>query len=421
MARREIGLSGGKFTFRAYYAILLLILYNKLHFACQKRFSCTNQEMRFNLKLYLKTIQYAFFKSEGTPARLSPKRFFINIFIFLFWPFWQLGIRFAYLMDNLFFPGHLDQEISEPVFIVGNFRSGTTFLHRLLTKDNSSTSFSSWELYLAPSVVGRKFYNWLMKVNYAIGNPARWVIGIFNRIVEKEAYLHEIGINEVEEDGQVLFQIWSSFDLIAFFPFPELLRKYIYYDQQIPEDVKKRDMRYYCESVKKHIYAHGGRRYISKNPSYSPKVKTLHQQFPDAKFINIVRNPLQVIPSSISLFSNHCRLYGNPESQYNLQETIIEHSKHWYLYPHQYLKSLPSNQYIRVRYKDLIADPKGTIEEIYRSFGFDLSPEYSRILQEEADKARSYKSKHRYSLRKMGLSRERIQREFQFMTRLTEN
>ncbi len=377
--------------------------------------------MRFNLKLYFTTIQYAFFKSEGTPARLSPKRLIINIIIFLFWPIWQLGIRFAYLADNLFYPDYQEQDVEEPVFIVGNFRSGTTLLHRLLTKDNRSTSFTSWELYLAPSVIGRKFYQWLWKINKAIGNPARWAIGIFNRIVEKEAYMHKIGLTEAEEDGQVFFQIWSSFDMIAFFPFPNLVKKYIYYDDQVPEEEKRRDMEYYSEIVKKHVYSHGGRRYISKNPSYSPRVKTLHQQFPDAKFINIVRNPLQVIPSSISLFSKHCRTYGDPESEYNLQETVIEHSKHWYLYPHQYLKDLPPNQYIRVRYQDLVADPKGTIEDIYHRFGFDLSPEYTRILKLEAEKARSYKSKHHYSLKKMGLSKKRIQREFQFVNRLIEN
>lgn len=377
--------------------------------------------MRFNLKLYFTTIQYAFFKSEGTPARLSPKRLIINIIIFLFWPIWQLGIRFAYLADNLFYPDYQEQDVEEPVFIVGNFRSGTTLLHRLLTKDNRSTSFTSWELYLAPSVIGRKFYQWLWKVNKAIGNPARWAIDIFNRIVEKEAYMHKIGLTEAEEDGQVLFQIWSSFDMIAFFPFPKLVKKYIYYDDQVPEEEKRRDMAYYSEIVKKHVYSHGGRRYISKNPSYSPRVKTLHQQFPDAKFINIVRNPLQVIPSSISLFSKHCRTYGDPESEFNLQETVIEHSKHWYLYPHQYLKDLPANQYIRVRYQDLITDPKGTIEEIYHRFGFDLGPEYARILKLEAEKARSYKSKHHYSLEKMGLSKKRIQREFQFVKRLIEN
>ena len=377
--------------------------------------------MRFNLKLYLKTIKFAFFKSEGTPGRLSPKRFFINLFIFLFWPAWILSMRIAYLFDNLFYPDHQDQDVKEPVFIVGNFRSGTTFLHRLLTKDDQSTSFTSFELYMAPSVVGRKFYRWLLKVNYAIGNPARWVIGLFNRIVEKEAYMHKIGLDEAEEDGQVLFHVWSSFDLLAFFPFPKLIKKYIYYDDQVPADVKKRDMDYYSEIVRKHIYAHGGKRYISKNPSYSPKVKTLHQYFPDAKFINIVRNPLQVIPSTISLYSKHCQTYGDPENEYNLQETVIEHSKHWYLYPHQYLKSLPSNQYVRVLYKDLIADPEGTIRDIYQRFNFEIRPEFAEILQVEAEKAKSYKSKHSYSLKKMGLSKQRIQREFQIITKQIES
>ncbi|NQS91434.1 MAG: sulfotransferase, partial [Chloroflexi bacterium] len=183
--------------------------------------------MRFNLRLYLKTIQYAFFKADGTPARLSPKRFLINLFIFLFYPVWQLSLRTAYMLDNFIYPQYQDQPVKEPVFIVGNFRSGTTFLHRLMTKDEQSTSFTSWELYLAPSVVGRNFYRWLMKINHAIGNPAKWIIGLFNKIVEKESYMHKIGLTEVEEDGQIFFHIWSSFHLLAFFPFPKLIKKYI--------------------------------------------------------------------------------------------------------------------------------------------------------------------------------------------------
>ncbi len=274
---------------------------------------------------------------------------------------------------------------------------------------------------MSPSVVGRKFYQWLLNINNAIGNPAKWIVQLFDRIVAKEAYMHKIGLDEAEEDGQVLFHVWSSFDLLAFFPFPKLIRDYIYYDDQIPAEVKKRDMDYYSEIVRKHIYSHGGRRYVSKNPSYSPKVKTLHQYFPDAKFINIVRSPLQVIPSTISLYSKHCQTYGDPEAEYNLQETVIEHSKHWYLYPHQYLQTLPKDQYIRVLYKDLVADPERTIRDIYQRFDLTLSPEYARILRREAEKAKSYKSRHKYSLRKMGLSKKRIAREFDFVKRQLES
>jgi hypothetical protein len=224
--------------------------------------------------------------------------------------------------------------------------------------------------------------------------------------------MHKIGLTEAEEDGQVFYHIWSGFDILAFFPFPKLVRKYIYYDDQIPQDIKQKDMEYYNEIIKKHIYAHQGRRYISKNPSHSARVRTLHQQFPDAKFINIVRNPLQVIPSTISLYSKHTHNYGDPDTEYSLQETVIEHSKHWYLYPHQYLKKLPADQYIRIHYSDFVSDPKATIKKIYQQFSFELTPDFEKILDRESEKAKSFKSKHKYNLRKMGLSRERIIREF---------
>jgi len=42
--------------------------------------------MKFNIKLYLQTIQYSFLKSEGTPGRLSPKRFFFVLFFLYFIP-----------------------------------------------------------------------------------------------------------------------------------------------------------------------------------------------------------------------------------------------------------------------------------------------------------------------------------------------
>jgi len=368
--------------------------------------------MRTNVRLYFQTMYYAFFKTKGTPGRLTPKRFLILVLLFFLYPLWQFTIRIAYLLDYLFYPEYQFEEVNQPIFIIGNFRSGTTFLHRLLVKDRDATSLTSWEMYVAPSIIGRKIIRWGMKLNYAIGNPAQWLLDAFDRIMAEYSYMHRFGLNEPEEDGQVLFHIFSSYDLLALFPFPDLVRQYIYYDDQIPLEVRENDMHYYHEVLKKHIFSHNQKRYISKNPSYSPKVKSLHKEFPDAKFINLVRNPLQVIPSSISLFSNHLHTYGEPETDYALQDTVIEHSKHWYLYPHRYLKKLPRDQYIRIRYKDLVADPKGTVERIYKQFGLDISPEYALVLQEEAVKAQKYRSSHRYSLKSMGLNKRRILQEF---------
>ncbi len=370
--------------------------------------------MHFNYKLFFRTFYLAFFKSEDTPGRLTPKRFLVLLFIFLMYPFWYFSIRLAYAMDKLFFPEHQAQEIEQPIFIVGNFRSGTTLLHRMLAKDQRFTGMKSWEIYLAPSIVQRRLIGWFMKINRAIGNPVGRLIDAFNASLKSYSFMHKTGLNEIEEDGQINLHLFTSYHLLAFFPFPELIREFIYYDEQVPEEQKEEEMAYYQEVLKRHVYVNQGKRYISKNPTYSPKVRTLHQKFPDAKFINLVRSPLRVIPSAVSMFANHWRTYGEPKVDFpeTGPEVIMEQARYWYIHPHEYLQTLPEDQYIRVRYKDLTADPEGTVQRIYQQFGIELTPEYAQVLHVESEKAKKYKSKHQYSLRKMGLSPKKIKDTF---------
>ena len=370
--------------------------------------------MKLNLKHFLKTFWFSFFKSEGTPGRLTPKRFFVLLFIFFLYPLWHYSIRLAYGLDQLFYPEHRDQDIEQPVFIVGNFRSGTTLLHRLLAKDPRFTGMKTWEIYVAPSIIQRKIIRWVMKINRLIGNPIQKIIDLFEKALREYSYMHKAGLNEIEEDGHIFLHTWSTYNLFAFFPFPDLVRNYIYYDENVSEEQKEQDMAYYQDVLKRHVYANNGKRYISKSPTYSPKVRTLHKKFPDAKFINLVRSPLRVIPSSVSMFSNHWKTYGEPDGEYPQPgpDVMREQAKHWYIYPHQYLKTLPADQYVMVRYQDLVANPKEAIENIYKRFGIEITPEYQEILIRESEKAKKFKSKHKYSLNKMGMNQQEIQQEF---------
>jgi len=370
--------------------------------------------MKLNLKLYLKTFWVSFFKSEGTPGKLTPKRFFILSLIFFLYPIWHFSIRMAYGLDKLFYPQLINQDVKQPIFIVGNFRSGTTLLHRIMAKDPRFTGMKTWEIYVAPSIIQRKLVRWLMGINRLIGNPIEKLIRRFEKALHQYSYMHRAGLNEIEEDGQVFLHIWSTYNLFAFFPFPELVRNYIYYDEDVPEDQKHLDMDYYQEVLKRHVYANNGKQYISKSPTFSPKVKTIHEKFPDAKFINLVRSPLRVIPSSVSMFSNHWQTYGEPGEAYPgpAKEIMQEQAKYWYLHPHQYLKNLPNDQYVMLRYKDLVADPKSAIENIYQRFGIEMTPEFEQILIDETEKARQFKSKHNYSLDQMGFSSTTLKEDF---------
>ena len=49
------------------------------------------------------------------------------------------------------------------------------------------------------------------------------------------------------------------------------------------------------------MYATGKKYFVAKNPAFSPKIATLMEFFPDARIIYLVRNPLDMLPSTISM------------------------------------------------------------------------------------------------------------------------
>src|ERR1700722_1265000 len=58
-------------------------------------------------------------------------------------------------LDHVFYPGHRKQPIDRPIFIIGNPRSGTTFLHRLLVGAGDMAALELWEM-LFPAITARK-------------------------------------------------------------------------------------------------------------------------------------------------------------------------------------------------------------------------------------------------------------------------
>ena len=65
------------------------------------------------------------------------------------------------MLDHVLFPGFRRVAIKTPVFVVGNARSGTTHMHRLLCGDEGRFSyFRTYEL-MVPSIVPKKAIRFL--------------------------------------------------------------------------------------------------------------------------------------------------------------------------------------------------------------------------------------------------------------------
>src|SRR5262245_25371846 len=87
------------------------------------------------------------------------------LFIFLY-SLGQLLHLFFLLCDELFHHCHRAQQIKAPVFIIANPRSGTTYLHRLMSMDNERfvyTKFAHTFFMTSSFVQFYQLFSWLDK------------------------------------------------------------------------------------------------------------------------------------------------------------------------------------------------------------------------------------------------------------------
>ena len=91
--------------------------------------------MPINIAFFLRFTFIQIFRSSGTNMRLTPQRRKAMLLWYLVIPIHQILTLISYYLDEIFFGAYRRQEIKAPVFVVGNFRSGSSLLQRLLARD----------------------------------------------------------------------------------------------------------------------------------------------------------------------------------------------------------------------------------------------------------------------------------------------
>ncbi|MDY6904501.1 MAG: sulfotransferase [Thermodesulfobacteriota bacterium] len=379
-----------------------------------QRFSL-RENILFSYKTCFHLLKKTFLANQHTQARFSPRRFSVMLIFSAMLLVLQTLQWLAYVADELFFPGYKSVNIRKPLFIMGVPRSGTTFLHRFLAADTDRfTTFTLWELIIAPTITQRKIIHGLSELDRLAGGPMKKMLQSLEWLAFGQLdAIHKISLSDPEEDYFALAPIYACFLMILPFPFPEDLGYLAFFDDAAPEKDKARIMAFYKTCLQRHLYVHGTDKILlSKNVSFGPMVQALARTFPDCRIVGTVRNPLFAVPSHISSMMEGAAIFDNDVQGNTFRDQMIDVQRYAYTHLPEVLPQLPVARHMIVRMEDIQTDLRKVVSTLYERFGYGISPAFDWYLRLESRKQKAYKSAHHYDLSSYGLSEEQIYRRF---------
>jgi hypothetical protein len=319
----------------------------------------------------------------------------------------------CFFLDGLLFPGLRNVQVRTPVFVLGHARSGTTLVHRLMSRDSGRFScFRLYELYF-PSLLQKQ----LIRAGAELDR--RWLGGRLARRVaawEKQRYarirdIHAMSLTAPEEDDIVFY--WSCASGMWITELPYLGELDFYHVDVRPAHRRRRLMRFYADCVRRQLYLNGpGKIHLSKNPIFAGRVEALIEAFPDARIVVPMRNPYETIPSLLKLMTvSWGLLHWEQERMQRSLRVLAEQSFHTYRHPLAVLARHPGTRHAVVDYRELVAEPRRTLERVYAELGFDVTPQFREVLLAEEKRAGRHETGHRYSLEEFGLRADAIRAE----------
>ena len=358
----------------------------------------------FDFSNYFKMIRLAW--NEKVP---KARRYYLAVLLVAV-PIVSTFHAICFLLDRVFYPELRKVEVKAPIFMVGHARSGTTLTHRLLSQDGGRfSSFLLYELYF-PSLIQKKAIRWLARID-----AERWRGLLAGQIRAWEdwrygpsRHMHEMGLTQPEEDDIVLY--WSMAAGFWITKMPYMGDLDFYYMNDWPRKKRKRYNDFYRACIQRQLFLNGPDKiHLSKNPMYSGRVASLHEAFPDARFIVNVRDPNETIPSLLKLVRAGWKQLGwDPERQKRCLSILAGQSWHTYKHPIEFLDAHPQVKGAIVDYRDLTADPAATIEKLYQDLDLPMSAEFREQLAQQGKREREHKTRHTYSLEEFGLEPEAI-------------
>jgi len=339
-----------------------------------------------------------------------------TLLVVLVWPLFcvlQLVHWVGFVIDDLLFRGWRRVDVRDALFVLGPPRSGTTHLHHVLSLDERTTTFRLWECLFGLSVTARYVLLALGRADHALGRPFGRLGGwLGRRWLSSMDDVHPFSLTAPEEDFLALTPVMQCFILAVVFPRAPWLWRTARLDREYTPQQRARLMAFYRDMVRKHVYVFGsGRRFLSKNASFSGMAEALLDTFPDARIIACDRSPLKTVPSQLSSIRPGLAAAGFEDVPDHLKQRLMDLLAFYYRHLREVVERFP-DRLVFVDNERLRDDLAASVTDALTRLDRPLSPQFAHALAEADSGSRGFRSAHRYTLAEFGLDEAIIAERF---------
>ena len=313
-------------------------------------------------------------------------------------------------LENLFYKRKLRRYSPKhpPVYILGHWRSGTSFLQSLLGAAPQFVYHTKFQTFFPESflITEKTIKQPATAILQSVGLIDSWDNGIAHNFSSLDTS-SEIEISMMNQAKPYSFH-WGQV-------FPKSWRyyfdKYLFWDGMNQNEILrwKKNVHHLNKKVN---FLNPECRLLVKNPGDTARVKQILDIYPDAKFVYVHRNPYDVFYSSIKLWK---KILAN----LSLQEIGLDEIKdaiiHIYKRVHEkyflYKDLIPKGNLVEIAYDDLKNDPLKTIQNVFKELNLQNFEDAKSMMKQYLNENAHSPSEYTYYSEDI----ERINNEWHFV------
>ena len=284
----------------------------------------------------------------------------------------------------------------DPLFILGHWRSGTTYVHNIFAQDSHFGFTTTYQTVFPHYVMALQgFFKPVMSFLMPDKRPTD-NMELAADLPQEE----EFAVNNA-----------CPYNYYNFWFFPRRMREYC--DRYLTfKDISSEELSEFksCfeQLVKISLWNTGGTQYLSKNPPHTSRIKALSELFPNAKYVFLMRNPYTVFESTRNFFRNTIMpLQLHEISDEELESNILHVYMEMYHAYKEQKKFVPESNIYEVKFEDIEHDALYIVKDIYEKLDIPGWEDARADIEKYIAGKRGYKkNKYQYDPRTVQLVNE---------------